>query len=83
MDGVKMLETANRRSERLKEFEKQLRDEYRHKLDVLNKIYSIVFPEYNPKGNPLCSMPFVGDPANDKSLEQQLIEEIKRKFEEK
>lgn len=82
MDGVKMLEAENRKMDRLNEAENQLRNEYHHKLDVLNEIYSVAFPDYSTKGKPLCSMPFVGDPGNDQALERQLIEEIKRKFEE-
>lgn len=83
MDAVNVLDTANRRTSRLNEVDKRIRDEYYHKLDVLNEIYSIAFPEYKPEGNPLCSMPFVGDAKSDKVLERQLIRAIERKFKEK
>lgn len=51
MDGVKMLEAEDRKVDRLNEVENQLINEYHHKLDVLNEIYHVAFPEYSPKAS--------------------------------
>ena len=73
---------SEKRLERLRQTNKNVRNELYNKLDLLNTLYGIVFPNYVPEGSPLCSMPFSGDPENDRQYAEKLVDAVKHKFKE-
>lgn len=82
MSGVNYTCMSEDRLNRLSKTYKKVRNELYNKLDLLNKLYAIVFPDYVPEGTPLCSMPFSGDPANDKQYADKLVDTVINKFKE-
>jgi len=82
MSGVNYTCMSEERLNRLSKTYKKVRNELYNKLDLLNKLYAIVFPDYVPEGTPLCSMPFSGDPANDKQYADKLVDAVINKFKE-
>ena len=82
MSGVNYTCVSEERLNRLSKTYKKVRNELYNKLDLLNKLYAIVFPDYVPEGTPLCSMPFSGDPANDRQYADKLVDAVINKFKE-
>lgn len=82
MSDVAFQIVSKNRLNRLRELSKATQQELYNKLDLLNKLYAIVFPDYVPEGTPLCSMPFNGDPANDRQYTDKLVDAVINKFKE-
>ena len=83
MSDVVFQRVSKNRLNRVRELSKTTQQELYNKLDLLNTIYGIVFPDYSPEGHPLSSMPFNGNAGHDKQYSDVLVKAIKRKFEEK
>lgn len=82
MSDVVCYRVSENRLNRLREHAKTTRRELYNKVDLLNKLYAIVFPDYVPEGTALCSMPFSGDPANDRQYADKLVDAVINKFKE-
>lgn len=82
MSDVVCYRMSKERLDRLSKTYENVRNELYNKLDLLNKLYAIVFPDYVPEGTPLCSMPFSGDPANDRQYADKLVDAVINKFKE-
>lgn len=83
MSDVVFQRVPKSRLNRLRELSKTTQQELYNKLDLLNTVYSIVFPDYCPEGHPSSSMPFTGDPSHDKQYSDMLVKAIRSRFGEK
>lgn len=82
MSDVVCYRVSENRLNRLRELSKATQRELYNKLDLLNTLYSIAFPDYSPEGHPLSSMPFTGNPDHDKQYSDALVKAVRGKFEE-
>lgn len=80
MYGVDKYYNMMHKIERLHEFNDKVQAELNNKIDLLNTLYRIAFPDYVPEGKPRHSMPFTGDPVNDNKYEAKLVRKFKETY---